>query len=100
MISKRKSVPIITKDNLKDYIMSLEDRERCMEEYKKAYVPYPCDICGKLLSFEDSVNMYMVCSTNPKNRFCGETIFCCDSHSFEEHINFVMARRAKREKMG
>lgn len=92
-------MPIITKVNFKDYIRSPEDRERLMQEYKKAYVPHPCDICGKLLSFEESVNMHMICSTNPKNRFCGEIVFCCDSHSFEEHIGFVMARRAQREKI-
>jgi hypothetical protein len=83
--------------NIKDYIISSEDRERIMGEAKKAYTPVFCDICGKPLSFEEHANLHLMCCTNPKNRFCGETVFCCNSHSFEECIDFVMARRAKRK---
>jgi hypothetical protein len=72
------------------------NKERFLKKLKKSYVPRPCDICDKPLSYEESLQMHMLCSVNPKNRFCGETVFCCDSHSGQERFDFVMNRRKNR----
>jgi hypothetical protein len=79
--------------------MDSGSKRKMLERLKKEYKPLPCDICGKPLSFEESYQMHMICSTNPKDRFCGETVFCCDSHSPEERYDFIKKRREEEEKI-
>jgi len=71
---------------------SISDTEK--KEITKYYSNWsgkkPCDICGKMLSI-DEAKCPIVCS--PKNKICSEMVFCCKSHTFEEHIALVKQRR-------
>ena len=76
-----------------DYIKTATGRAKLVEKWKESYTPQPCEICGKPMTYEEASNMYMCCSVNPEDRFCGETVFCCDSHNGQERFAFVLNRR-------
>ena len=61
-----------------------------MKFMKNSSAKKPCEICGKMLTIEEATCPIM-CS--PKNGVCSEMLFCCKSHTFEEHIALIKQRR-------
>jgi len=69
----------------------ISDTEKKIMKFRKNNsAKKPCEICGKMLNIEEATCPF-VCS--PKNRVCSEMLFCCKSHTFEEHVALVKQRR-------
>jgi len=81
------------KDIIKRYRRDPEKEKALMDSLRQSYIPRPCDICGKLMTFEESINLPLFCSVNPTNRFCCETVSCCDLHTSEERLAFILRKR-------